>query len=45
MNASSNIANRAMAGPVPDRSMLDIGGAAKAARLLAAMARGEDPSA
>ena len=33
--------DRAMAGPVPDRSMLDIGGAAKAARMLAAMARGE----
>jgi predicted glycosyltransferase len=37
--------DRAMAGPVPDRSMLDIGGAAKAARMLAAMARGETPSA
>ncbi len=43
--AIADAIDRAMAGPVPDRSMLDIGGAAKAARLLAAMARGEDPSA
>lgn len=34
--------DRAMAGPAPDRSMIDIGGATKAARMLAAIARGEE---
>ncbi len=33
--------NRAMAGPAPDRSAIDIGGADEAARLIAALARGE----
>lgn len=37
--------DRAMAGFAPDRSMIDIGGAGKAARMLAAIARGEEPEA
>ena len=37
--------DRAMAGPAPDRSSIDINGAANAARMLAAIARGEDPAA
>jgi predicted glycosyltransferase len=37
--------DRAMAAPPPDRSMLDIAGAENAARMLAAIARGEEPAA
>jgi predicted glycosyltransferase len=37
--------DRAMAAPPPDRSMLDIAGAGNAARLLAQIARGEEPAA
>ncbi|RST87126.1 glycosyl transferase [Aquibium carbonis] len=37
--------DRAMAAPAPDRSAIDIGGAANAASILAAIAGGEEPSA
>ncbi|MFC3643276.1 glycosyltransferase family protein [Aquibium oceanicum] len=37
--------DRAMAGPAPDRSAIDIGGADKAARLIAELARGGPPAA
>jgi len=35
--------DRAMAGPAPDRSAVDIGGARTSARILMALARGEQP--
>lgn len=43
--AISAAIDRAMAAPAPNRSSIDIGGAPNAARMLAAIARGEAPSA